>query len=157
VDELREASTQQTIDYLVRLGLGDVTKLIWYRKVFADPHGSVQNPMLRPYVADALSRLFTLATSDPQILNRLKVLLQRDFRNDGKTNTLSEAAMGNLEKKARQNGIPLQVLVEVYQEEGDTEPGKTPEQVSFERVNAYVATHGKPRLTADRINRALGR
>lgn len=155
--ELDETSGLQTVDYLVRLGLGDVSKLIWYRKILLDPHGSVQNPMLRPYMADVLSRLFNLAVSDPQILNRLKVLLQKNFRNDGKTNSLSEAAFGNLVGKSEKSGIPLETILEVYEDSRAEEGEQTPEQAGFDAVNAFVANHTRPKLTVDRINRALGR
>lgn len=87
-DEVPPSSVDEMVssndaDYLIRLGLGDPARLNWYRQVLMRPQAAVSNPALRPYMADVFSRLMNIVASDPQMMARLKVLLQRNFKSDG--------------------------------------------------------------------------
>ena len=76
VDEDRPGGMVR-IDYLIRLGLGDVKKINYFRQAIRDPEAAVKNPTLRPYVGEVLERTLDLIFKDAQLYNRFPTLLQK--------------------------------------------------------------------------------
>jgi hypothetical protein len=75
VDEDRPGGMVR-IDLLIRLGLGHVKKINYYRQAIRDPESAVKNPTLRPYVGEVLEQTLDLIFKDAQLYNRFRTLLQ---------------------------------------------------------------------------------
>jgi hypothetical protein len=71
------------IDLLLRLGLGDVRKINYFRQAIRDPESAVRNPTLRPYVGEVLEQTLDLIFNDAQLYNRFRTLLQKQDRTRG--------------------------------------------------------------------------
>lgn len=71
---LREG-VDDRIDTLIRLGLGDVSKLSFYRQVASAPRRAVDIANLRPLAGEMLERLLGLIVSDQQLYLRLRAVL----------------------------------------------------------------------------------
>ncbi len=128
ISEATRPTTQ--VDYMINLGLGDRSKLNFYRKAIQDPRGSVRNPQYREYVGEVLETLLDLIWQDNQMYTRLRSLLQK---NKG----LSRVAEEALEQKALDSGLDFAVLLEVYLrgfEAADNDPIQ-----AFGRVNSFIA------------------
>lgn len=82
VSEGRAGGTVR-IDYLIRLGLGDVKKIFYYRQAINDPESAVKNPTLRKYVGEVLEQVLDLVFKDAQLYNRFRTLLQKQDRTRG--------------------------------------------------------------------------
>jgi hypothetical protein len=82
VDEDR-AGGMVRIDYLIRIGLGDVRKINYYRQAIRDPEAAVRNPTLRHYVGEVLERTLDLIFNDAQLFNRFRTLLQKQDKTRG--------------------------------------------------------------------------
>lgn len=82
VAESRSGGTVR-IDYLIRLGLGDVKKIFYYRQAISNPEAAVKNPTLRPYVGEVLEQTLDLIFNDAQLYNRFRTLLQKQDKTRG--------------------------------------------------------------------------
>jgi hypothetical protein len=71
------------IDYLIRIGLGDVKKINYYRQAIRDPEAAVKNATLRPFVGEVLEQTLDLIFSDSQLFNRFRTLLQKQDKTRG--------------------------------------------------------------------------
>lgn len=124
---------QSRADYAIRLGLGDPDQLYYYRQCVMDPERAVQNPQLRPYVAEVTERALKLIFNDPQMWTRAQTLLRRMFPNQVAAR-MSEAAYNSLAKRARQTDTPVASLLEVWQR-GYERGG---EQAGWSRVTSFL-------------------
>jgi hypothetical protein len=102
VDEDRAGGTVR-IDYLVRIGLGDVRKIFYYRQAIRDPEAAVRNPVLRPYVGEVLERALDLIFNDSQLFNRFRTLLQKQDRTRGEDELPEDESERFLRWKRSQN------------------------------------------------------
>jgi hypothetical protein len=73
------------IDYLIRIGLGDVKKINYFRTAIRSSEVAMRNATFRPYVVEVLERLLSLIFNDAQLYNRVRTLLQKDDRTRGET------------------------------------------------------------------------
>jgi hypothetical protein len=67
----------------IRLGLGDVKKIWYYREAIRDPEKGVRNPTLRPYVGEVLEKLIDLIFRDQVLYNRVRAILTKQDRTRG--------------------------------------------------------------------------
>jgi hypothetical protein len=71
------------IDYLIRIGLGDVKKINYYRQAIRDPEAPFKNATLRPFVGEVLDQTLDLIFNDAQLYNRFRALLQKQDKTRG--------------------------------------------------------------------------
>lgn len=126
------------INYAIRLGLGDPDQLYFYTQAIQDPERAVQNPQLRPVVAEVAERALRLIFDDPQMWTRAQTILRRMFPNQIAAR-MSEAAYNSLSRRAARNSVPLEQLLEAY-ETGYEEGG---EDRAFAAVNSYIDTRNR--------------
>jgi hypothetical protein len=65
----------QRCDFLVKMGLGDIEHLTWYRNALQDPSICINSAQYRPVVAEVLDQLLDLILADPVLYNRLRMQL----------------------------------------------------------------------------------
>jgi hypothetical protein len=90
VDEDLPGGTPR-IDMLIRLGLGDMKRIWYYRNAIKDPPTANKNPTLRPFVADVLEKLIDMIFRDQVLYNRVRALLTKSDHARGE-NELPEDA-----------------------------------------------------------------
>jgi hypothetical protein len=71
------------IDMLIRLGLGDMKKIWYYRNAIKDPPTANKNPTLRPFVAEMLEKLVDMIFRDQVLYNRVRALLTKSDHTRG--------------------------------------------------------------------------
>ena len=83
---------------LIRLGLGDMKKIWYYRNAIKDPPTANKNPTLRPFVAEVLETLVDMIFRDQVLYNRVRALLTKSDHSRGE-NELPEDADDLFERK----------------------------------------------------------
>ncbi len=74
--DLFEDTAQQKLEFAFKAGLArNLNRLTYYKRAAQDPHKAVQDPLLRPFVAELLTTLLTIMLTDSMIWNRVKSLL----------------------------------------------------------------------------------
>ena len=81
----------QRVDLLIRLGVGDPTRIWYYRAAIMDPEAAVKSPTLRKYVGEVLERVLDILFSDAQAFNRFRAILQKQDKPRGE-DTLPEGS-----------------------------------------------------------------
>jgi hypothetical protein len=147
---INEAQDPSRVEFILKAGLArDPRKLTYYRRVLANPKGSVQDPVLRPFAGDVLSTLLEILFSDTQVWNRVKTILmrKRQMNFKGLREDISDSGLKCLIEKSMEHEIPLEVILEVYSrgaEQGSENDG-------FGRVNSFIAGGKAARLDEDLI------
>jgi hypothetical protein len=90
------------VDYLIRLGLGDMDRLSYYRQALMDPKKANQTPYLRKYVAEILDLILNIIFEDPQMYNRVRTKLQDNLPQGG-----VRAGIAKIEDAEEIKGDPL--------------------------------------------------
>lgn len=80
---MMEARSQSKVDYLIRLGLGDMDRLSYYRQALMDPKKANQVPYLRKYVAESFDLILDIIFEDAQMYNRVRTKLQANLPQGG--------------------------------------------------------------------------
>lgn len=122
------------IDRLIEAGLAPIKKLAYARIVLSDVPTGIKSMVYRDLAISIFSKLTNFCLNDPVIFNRLIQLL-------GRKHPMRSKAFEALIAKAGKSGIPLDVLIEVY-ERGMSEtppPHLSHEQYAFNRVNGFIA------------------
>lgn len=125
------------IDQLLKDGLcPDIQKINWYRQVLQNPQGSFNNTIYRNIAGEVFDKLLNYVLNDSILFNRLRQDLLADH--------LNKRAFENIQRKAIENGIQFDVLLEVYNRglQQDEPVHLTQEQRAFNRVNSFVS-HGR--------------
>ncbi len=109
---------------------------------------SLQNPKLRPFILKLLNRLLDATQSDTSMFSKMKDRLRRMGQEDDKekkkdTNESFKIYM-SLYDKADKANIPLDIILEVYNREEDSNKG-------FDRVNSYIAGGAAKELDNDLV------
>jgi hypothetical protein len=140
---VNEARTQSQIDYLIRLGLGDMDRLTYYRQVFTNPQKANQTPYLRKYVAETLDLVLDIIFSDAQTYNRVRTKLQANLPQGGVRAGITKIEDA-LVVKAYKSGIEYDILKEVY-----ARGLPDGQESAFNRVNSFIAGGKARRMDAD--------
>lgn len=77
------AVSDSKITQVIRLGLGDPTKIAWYRRILSNPVAAMNQPLYRRGEAEVLEHLLHLVLNDQQIYNRLVAVLRRENPSEG--------------------------------------------------------------------------
>jgi hypothetical protein len=145
---LFEAQDQSRGEFILKAGLAsDPRKLVYYRRVLANPKGAPQDPVLRGPAGDVLKTLLDILFSDTQVWNRVKTILMRKRTFTGLREDITDSGLRALIEKSLQHEIPLEVILEVYSrgaEQGSENDG-------FGRVNSFIAGGKAARLDEDLI------
>ena len=83
---------------MIRLGLGDMKKIWYYRNAIKDPPTANKNPTLRPFVAEVLEKLVDMIFRDQVLYNRVRALLTKSDHTRGE-NELPEDTDDIFERK----------------------------------------------------------
>lgn len=124
---------QARADYAIRLGLGDPDQIYYYRQCVMDPERAVQNPQLRPYVAEVAERALRLIFEDPQMWTRAQQLLKRKYPRQVYA-SMSEAAHNSLARRAGRASVPMDAVAEAWRR-GLCEGG---EQAAYARASSFI-------------------
>lgn len=101
---IKEA-VDERLDQLIRFGLGDPSKIAFYRQALSDPKSAVNSATYRQYVGEALSKLLTVILSDPTLYLRVRTLLQTRGRGPM---TLEDVALAAMNLTMESRPVPVQ-------------------------------------------------
>lgn len=63
------------VDFLIKHGLGDPSKITYYRRAIQDPRASVASALYREYVGEVLDEILDLIFEDQVTYNRIRTQL----------------------------------------------------------------------------------
>lgn len=139
VDVALTEKLSDKMDKLLRLGLGNPSKIRQYQQALEDPSGAMKYSAMREHIVDVLNKLVAIIEGDSAIYQRIYDSLTKRLRNPAKPSV----AYQTLRKKAMKESIDYPVLAEVYLRGVNSWTPKsilTVEQYAFNRVNSFV--HG---------------
>ena len=134
------------IDRLVESGLAPIKKLPYARIVLSDVPTGIKNMVYRELAIRIFSEISNYCINDTIMFNRLRQLLERKH-------PIRPKAFESLINKAEKSGIPLDVIIEVY-ERGMADPPPShlsQEQHAFNRCNSFIAGGMARELDSDLV------
>jgi len=131
------------IRYLAALGLaGDQVHIGYYVAAMENPYETVRDSFRREYAADVLNKLLDIAAEDQLVYDHIVSNLTKGNPNRERGRPwISDRAMEAIEDKAVESGIPVPILLELYNR-GYNQPPKihlTKENQAFNCINSYIA------------------
>jgi len=132
------------IDRLVEAGLAPIKKLPYARIILSDVPTGIKNMVYRELAIRIFSEITKYCLNDQIMFNRLRQLLEQKH-------PMRTKAFESLISKAESSGIPLDVVIEVYERGmSDTPPSHlSQEQHAFNRINSFIAGGAARELDSD--------
>jgi hypothetical protein len=130
-EEEEDEGTNSKLVTMLRQAFRDPVERMLVIRALKGGSKSLQNPKLRPFILKLLNRLLDATQDDPSMFAKMRDKLRRMSQADEKETNESFKAFTSLKKKSDMTGIPLDVILEVFEREEDPDLG-------FNRVNSFI-------------------
>jgi hypothetical protein len=104
----------QRCDFLVKMGLGDIEHLTWYRNALQDPFICVNSAQYRPVVAEVLDQLLDLIFADPVLYNRLRMQLLQNREREQSEDTDELERFARWKASKVENELPEDIISDTW-------------------------------------------
>jgi len=130
-EEEEDEGTNSKLVTMLRQAFRDPVERMLVIRALKGGSKSLQNPKLRPFILKLLNRLLDATQDDPSMFAKMRDKLRRMSQADEKETNESFKAFTSLKKKSDMTGIPLDVILEVFEREDNPDLG-------FNRVNSFI-------------------